>query len=221
MIINLKKTVIMKFNFRKSYDFPPIFNIGNGPPLDTVAEAKILEIMIQDNLKFTSHVKYMLSRAYRKIWTLRRMKLLKLDIEILTDFYTKEIRSILEYGVTVWNSSITKMMQNQIERVQKICINIILCNTYKNISYFVGCTLLNLEPLHFRREELCIRLIQKASQEPRHSDMFTQNENRCNTRTTKLRYKEFLCRNKRFYNSPLCYLTRLLNLNPVKLSSNT
>ena len=66
MIINQKKTVIMKFNFRKSYDFPPIFNIGNCPPLDTAAEAKILGIMIQDNLKFTSHVKYMLGRAYRK-----------------------------------------------------------------------------------------------------------------------------------------------------------
>ena len=151
MVINQKKTLIMKFNFRKSYDFPPIFNIGDGPPLDTVSEAKILGVVIQHNLKFHSHVKYMLGRAYRKIWTLRRMKLLKLDLEILTDFYRKEIRSILEYGVTVWHSSITRMMQSQIERVQKICINIILCNTCKSISYFVGCTLLNLKPLFFRR----------------------------------------------------------------------
>ena len=119
------------------------------------------------------------------------------------------------------HSSITRMMQSQIERVQKICINIILCNTCKSISYFVGCTLLNLEPLFFRREELCIRFIQKASQDPRHSDMFTENENRFNTRTTKLRYREFLCRNKRFYNSPLCYLTRLLNSNPVTQKSNS
>ena len=91
MVINQKKTLIMKFNFRKSYDFPPIFKIGDGPPLDTVAEAKILGIIIQDNLKFSAHVKYMIGRAYRKTWTLRRMKLLNLDIEILTDYYTKEI----------------------------------------------------------------------------------------------------------------------------------
>ena len=217
MVINQKKTLIMKFNFRKSYDFPPIFKIGDGPPLDTVAEAKILGIIIQDNLKFSAHVKYMIGRAYRKTWTLRRMKLLNLDIEILTDYYTKEIRSILEYGVAVWHSSLTRVMQKQIERVQKICINIILCNTCRDISYFVGCTILNLEPLHYRREELCVRFIQKASQDPRHTDMFTKNVNMCmcNTRTSKFKYREFLCRNKRFYDSPLCYLTRLLNLNPI------
>ena len=216
MTINQKKTQIMKFNFRKSQDFPPIFRIGDGPVLDIVSEAKILGIVIQDNLKFTSHVKYMIGRASKKIWTLRRLKLLNLNTEILTDFYCKEVRSILEYGVTVWNSSLTNTMKDQIERVQRICINIILCNTSRNISYNVGCTLLNLEPLFLRREELCIRFIQKTSQDPQHSDMFTINKNTFNTRNTRLEYREYSCRNKRFYDSPLCYLTRLLNKHPVK-----
>ena len=216
MIINQKKTQIMKFNFRKTLDFPPIFKFDNRPSLGIVNETKILGIILSDSLKWSAHVSYMLKRAQKKIWTLRRMKLLKLDIDILVDFYCKEIRSILEFGVAVWNSGITTKMSEQLERIQRICINTILLDTGVKVNYMVACTLLNLEPLFYWRQSLCIKFIQKASQDPRHSDMFSRNNNACNTRANKPEYREFKCRNARFYNSPLCYLTRLLNNNPVK-----
>ena len=147
------------------------------------------------------------------------MKQLKLDIDILVDLYCKEIRSILEFGVAVWHSGVTVRMTEQLERIQKICINIILCNTGVKLDYLEACTLLNLEPLFYRRQSLCVKFIQKASQDSRHSDMFYKNKNTCNTRGNKPEYREFKCRSSRFYNSPLCYLTRLLNNNPVKLKS--
>ena len=158
----------------------------------------------------------MVSRANKKIRLLRKMKMLELDTEILVDFYCKEIRSILEFGVAIWHGGLTLKMNEQLERIQKICINIILCNISETISYKVGCTLLNLEPLEYRRHDLCVRFIQKASINPTHSDLFVRNTNNINTRRQKLLYREYKCRNKRFYNSPLCYLTRLLNNNPIK-----
>ena len=215
MVINQKKTQIMKFNFRKSLDFPPIFTIGNGPQLEVVNQTKLVGIVISDNLKWSAHVDYMVKRANKKIWLLRRMKILKLDSDILLDFYFKEVRSILEFGVSVWNSGITNKMKEEIERIQKICVNIILCDTEWEIPYEVGCTLLGIEPLVFRRQDLCTRFIQKASLDPRHDDMFSRNTNPFNTRNEKPIYKEFNCRRNRFFDSPLCYLTRLLNLNPV------
>ena len=109
-------------------------------------------------------------------------------------------------------------MSEKIEGVQKICVNIILCLPGKHYSYKVSCTLLGIEPLYLRRTELCIRFIQKTALEPRHSDLFVETEFTYNTRNKNtLKYREFLCRNQRFYNSPLCYLTRLLNSNPIKL----
>ena len=142
--------------------------------------------------------------------------MLRLDNHIITDFYCKEVRSIFEFGVPVWHSGITSKMTERIERIQKICINIILCDTEWNISYFVGCTLLNLEPLFYRRLDLCTKFIQKASLTSMHSDFFCRNSNPFHTRHAKPIYREFICRNTRYYNSPLCYLTRLLNSNPVK-----
>ena len=218
MIINQKKTEIMKFNFRKSLDFPPIFNICGSDYLNIVSKTKILGIVLSSDLKWHHHVDFMCQRAMKKTWLLRKLKILDLESHLLLDFYLKEIRSILEYGVPIWHSGLTKKMSKKIERVQKICVNIILCLPGTNYSYEVGCTLLGIEPLYLRRTELCIRFVQKTVAEPRHSDMFVETEFTYNTRNKNtLKYREFACRNQRFYNSPLCYLTRLLNSNPIKL----
>ena len=219
MVINQKKTIIMSFNFRTSLKFPPIFRIGDGPMLDIQNQARILGIIISDDLKWSAHVDFMVKRANKKLWQLRRMKLLKLDVNILLDFYCKEVRSILEFGVAVWNSGLTNRMREQIERIQKVCVNIILCDTDWNIPYEVGCTLLNIEPLLYRREDLCIKFIQRASCDERHADMFCRNTNPFDTRTEKPLYRDYRCRTGRFYDSPLCYLTRLLNMNPVKVDN--
>ena len=84
---------------------------------------------------------------------LRQMKILQLDQDIMLDFYCKEVRSILEFGVPCWNSGLTVKHTEQIERVQKICTNIIICDDDWNIPYHVGCTLLGIEPLNFRRSD--------------------------------------------------------------------
>ena len=219
MVINQKKTISMSFNFRKSLDFPPIFRIDDGPVLNIEKQSRILGIIISDDLRWSAHVDFMVKRASKKLWQLRRMKLLKLDMNILLDFYCKEVRSILEFGVAVWSSGITIKMSEQIERIQRVCVSIILCDTDWTIPYEVGCTLLNIEPLSYRREDLCIKFIQRASQDTRHADLFQRNTNPFNTRTEKPIYREFSCRTGRFYDSPLCYLTRLLNMNPIKVNS--
>ena len=167
-----------------------------------------------------THVEYMCNRASKKIWQLRRMRILDLEPEILLDFYQKEIRSILEFGVACWNSGVTSKLSERIERVQKICVSIILCDSEWNIPYFVGCTLLGIEPLAYRRSDLCIRFVQKACQDPRNGDLFSKNANNCYTRQEKPPYKEHPYRTDRFFKSPLCYLTRLLNLYPPSGKKN-
>ena len=142
--------------------------------------------------------------------------MLNLDYSLLRDFYCKEIRSILEFGVAVWNSGITSKMSDDIERVQKICIRLILSELSANFSYEVCCTILNLEPLIFRRHDLCVRFIQNASKDIQHEDLLCRNTSKSYTRHNHTCYREFMCRSSRFFKSPLCYLTRLLNKNPVR-----
>ena len=207
----------MCFNFRTSLEFPPIFKVGDSSKaLEIVKETRLLGIILTDDLKWNAHVDFMCKKASKKIWQLRRMKILKLEPDILLDFYCKEVRSILEFGVACWNCGLTGKSSDQIERIQKICVNIILCDSEWEIPYFVGCTLLGLEPLSFRRTDLCIRFAQKTSQDPRHADLFVKNTDQGYTRQEKPLYRDYQCRTGRFFKSPLCYLTRLLNLYPAK-----
>ena len=131
--------------------------------MEIVKEPRLLGIILTDDLKWNAHVDFMCKKASKKIWQLRRMKILKLEPDILLDFYCKEVRSILEFGVACWNCGLTGKSSDQIERIQKICVNIILCDSEWEIPYFVGCTLLGLEPLSFRWTDLFIRFAQKTS----------------------------------------------------------
>ena len=216
MVINEKKSQIMSFNFSKTLTFPPEFTIGDSPILEVVTHTKLLGIVISADLRWNLHVEYMCKKAAKKLWMLRSLKSLHIEQEVVLDFYLKEIRSVLEFGVACWHGGLTAQNSKQIERIQKIAINIILCDTNWEIPYEDGCILLGIDPLVNRRNELCTRFIQKTSRNPIHSDWFCPSQDNHYTRQDLPPYREFKCNSKRFYNSPLCHLTRVLNQNPVK-----
>ena len=68
---------------------------------------------------------------------------------------------------------------------------------------------LDLEPLDMRRDKLCTNFAKKTLKS-RHADMFQLNHNHHDTRN-KPRFANSSSNTKRFYNSPLNYLTRVLN----------
>ena len=100
--------------------------------------------MISDKLRWDSHVNYMLKKAYKKIWLLRRLKLLKLDSDILLDFYCKEVRSVLEFGAPVWHSGLTKC-QTKLRESRKFAFNLYLAtvNLEFHTQLDVHCSVLN------------------------------------------------------------------------------
>ena len=138
----------------------------------------------------------------------------KLDIEpyIILDIYIKEIRSVLELAVPAWHSGLTKKQSLDIERVQKVAVRIILSDSETGLcefSYQMGLVILELEPLEDRRQRLC-RTFATKTLKSRHAQMFKVKNNPYNTRS-KPEFVAPKCNTNRFYNSPLNYMTRLLN----------
>ena len=72
---------------------------------------------------------------------------------ILPDVYIKQIRSVLEFGVPVWNSGHTKDEVDDIERVQKSYLQIVLGSKYDNYENALG--LASIKSLQCRRYTLC------------------------------------------------------------------
>ena len=203
----------MKFNFSKIYDFPPVLTLeGFEENLKVIHESKLLGVMISNDLKWYSNTKYICSKAYKKMWTLRRMKILDIEPYVMLDVYLKEIRSVLELAVPAWHSGLTLEQSADIERVQRVAVNIILSDSNTGLceySYNMGLVILDIEPLEAMRLKLCQKFA-KQTLKTRHANIFPANNYPYSTRN-KSKFFEESCNTKRFYNSPLNYLTRLLN----------
>ena len=211
MKIKEKKTNIMKFNFSINWDFPPeVYIPGFKDQIMVISETRLLGLVITDDLKWAAYTQYICSMSYKRMWRLRRMKILDVDPNIILDVYVKEIRSILELAVPVWHSGLTRQQSADIERVQKVAVHIILNKNGQNhLSYDSSLAILNIERLERRRTKLCINFTKKCLTS-RHRNMFLPNPSTKNTRNRKF-FAEQKVNSERAFMSPLVYLTRLLN----------
>ena len=126
--------------------------------------------------------------------------------DTLLDVYVKEVRSLLENAVSVWHSGLTRKETNQIEKIQKTAFKIILGDDY--LSYDVVCTLIGVDPLEFRRTQLCLKFTKKEFK--KENTIFKKFQEMPQTRQTN-KVQETLCRTQRYQNSSLPYLSKLLN----------
>ena len=99
-------------------------------------------------------------------------------VEENREIYKMYIRSILEQSSVVWHSSLSSENAEDLERVQKAAVRLILGNKYEN--YEDGLIKANLDSLNVRRDVLCKKFAIKCikSDNPRVKNMFPQKENK-------------------------------------------
>ena len=198
----------MLLNPGKVKDFMPKFILGD-TELELVEETTLLGVVLRSYLSWASHADYIVKRAYKKLWCLRRLKKLGADFRDLLDVYFKQIRSILEYAVAVWHHALTGEDRLQIERVQKCALSIILGKEYK--SYRSALKHLKLDTLFSRRQKLCKKFAKKSLKHVKFSKWFKPNRKTTTTRQKPTKFCELIARTERFKKSPIGFLTRLLN----------
>ena len=99
--------------------------------------------------------------------------------------------------------------KTNIERVQKSAFHIILGNSYQ--SYENALELLGMETLNLRRRRLTYKFALRSEKNEKFKSWFKPAKKTLNTRTTINKYCDVKANHKRFMNSPIPYLTRLLN----------
>ena len=73
MRANKKKTKVMIFNTARKYDFTPTLNISEDL-LEVSEEIKLLGVKITDDLKWNLNNQYITTKAYSRLWMLRKLK---------------------------------------------------------------------------------------------------------------------------------------------------
>ena len=164
---------------------------------------------MRSDLKWTNNTANLVNRASKRLWILRRLKLLGADQKSLLLVYTKQIRSILELSVPAWQGSVTLTEKNDLERVQKCAARIILGSNYS--SYSEALMLLSLESLESRRMKLCLNFALKAEKHPKYCSWFVPYTKKRDTRAVPTKYNMARTYHARYERSPINFLTYLLN----------
>ena len=116
MQINKKKTKVMVFNPCIAWDFMPELTLDN-QELEGVEEMRLLGVTLRSDMI----TEQMILKAYKRLWSLSRLKGMGATLEDLKDVYLKQVRSVLELAVPAWNGALTQTDVKDMERVKKNC----------------------------------------------------------------------------------------------------
>jgi hypothetical protein len=112
-------------------------------------------------------------KAFARMSMLTKLKYVGVCTEDLLDVYILFIRSLTEYCSVVWHSSLTLEDINMLERVQKICLKVILGEMY--VNYEAALEMCNIQTLYKRREDRCLNFAKKSLKHPVNKRMFPLN----------------------------------------------
>ena len=209
MKINETKTKSMIFNFTTNYQFNTRLRL-EGKNIDTVQETKLLGTIITDNLKWDKNTENIVKKAYARMAILRKLSSFQAPEKDMKQVYIAYIRSLLEQSSNVWHSSLTIENENDLERVQKIALKIILKDKFRN--YENALNILELDTLKYRREKLCLAFAQKCLKNKKMKYLFPPN-NKVHLMETRdmEHFKVFHANTERLKNGPIIYMQNLLN----------
>ena len=74
MKLNFKKTKFIVFNPTNICDFIPEYKIEDHD-IETVEKIKLLGLVVRNDLRWKGNTKYMIERAYKRLWMVKRIKM--------------------------------------------------------------------------------------------------------------------------------------------------
>ena len=211
MIINQNKTKTMIFNYTENHQFTTRLLLKN-EIVEVIDSTRLLGTIITNDIKWDLNTANIVKKANARMELLRRVVSFGTPVEDLKTIYILFIRSILEQSSPVWHSSITEENKDDLERIQKSAVKIILQEKYK--GYSQGLAQLGLEPLADRREQLCLSFAQKCLKNDKTKDIFPLNSksHKMETRNNE-KFMVQHANTNRLKDSAVIYMQHLLNKN--------
>ena len=196
MKLNISKCKELIIDFAKDkQEFSPL--IINGVAVDRVSSARVLGLIVQDNMNWNEHVNNVVKKAGKRLYMLRVLKRSNADTNTLITVYTTIIRPVLEYAFQVWHFNIQEYLSEDIEKIQRRALRISLpLMSYREARNFTGISLLKA-----RRETLCEQFFKKNENNDKLSKLLHHKATADYDMRPRCKYNNYLCRTERFRKS--------------------
>ena len=218
MKLNSKKTKCMIFNPSRKRQFTTDLKL-QGELIEVVSQYKSLGIILSSDLTWNLNTAKIVKNANMRMKILHTAAKFTSNISDLKIIYKTYIRSVLEYGANVWHSGLTNQNKNDIERLQKSSLKIILKNNY--VNYKNALKFMNMDSLEKRREKLNLNFAKKCLKIDKMKVLFPMSSKNHEMKTRDIKkYKVNKAKKERRKNSSVIYMQKLLNDNLVKKYSS-
>ena len=126
-IIEWSSQNVMRLNAIKTKElfvcfnrFPPdVSHITiDGAPLVREDVITLLGLKIQSDLGWGSHIKHVVSKAQRRIYSLVMLRRANVSPKDLVVIFCSKIRPVIEYAAQIWHPGLTVEQSNDLERIQ-------------------------------------------------------------------------------------------------------
>jgi hypothetical protein len=116
--LNITKTKELVFDFRRNQNPKHPVNI-DGRDVDFENKYKYLGLILQDNLKWDSHIEYITKKANKRMYHVRCLRNLQVDNKIMCMFYNSVISSVLVYAISCWYNGCSKKLKKDVGKFRK------------------------------------------------------------------------------------------------------
>jgi hypothetical protein len=145
--LNSTKTKHLRISFKKHHLNNYLIDTVD---VESVKQHKHLGLIFDDKLLFNAHTDYLITKAYKKFYTLKNC-CKNVNAETLLKMYCVYVLPIIEYSNCCWTPTNTQI--EKLEKIQKKITKSICKKLNRNeINYEDRIKLLNLKSLSFRRK---------------------------------------------------------------------
>ena len=176
----------------------------------TVKKTKLLGVIITDDLKWQENTKHIVKNANKKMRMLHKFSKFTKNKSHLMHIFKSQVRGSLEYCSSVWHSSLTESDCNDIERVQKAAMKVIMGTRYQ--GYEEALRFMKIDSLRQRRLKMALRFAKKSVRHVNFSSVFPLHNNDHSMMTRNpVKYVVKCSKTERMKRSAVPFLQRLLN----------
>jgi hypothetical protein len=173
---------------------------------------KLVGYILRSDLRTSSNTNYIVKRAYRRLWIVRRLKGLGANTDDLLRVLRAQVISVLTFVVPAWTTMLTKMEESQIENVQKVGLYLIYGSRYQSYNWALQES--NLISLKEQRTNIFNKFTKQCISSVKFSKWFEKYPSHpVNTRNQKTfpKYKPVYSRTKSFSQSPIPQMVTVAN----------
>ena len=177
---------------------------------EVVDSVKILGTVFNKELTWTENCSVIIRKVNARMQLLQKVLGFGATHKEMVELWKTYCRSVLEQSCIVWGSSLTEENKKDLERTQKTFTKLILGDKYT--TYQEACKTLFLESLEDRRQKLTLTFAKQSLLNEKMLDLLPKRKqlHQMNTRKPDY-YKVFRAKTKRYQNSPVILMQKLIN----------